>query len=93
MGEVLLVAYALSFIISLSGVSALEANHRFLFRVTVGGSEVCCRLDTGLVYHIWSRGREACELGTGTHFTGLRVNQDSAFLLLWIRPPIRGRLL
>jgi hypothetical protein len=55
-GEVPLVGYALSFIISLSGVSALEANHRFLFRVTVGGSEVCCRLDTDLVYHIGAEG-------------------------------------
>ena len=29
------------------------ANHRELLRVSVGGSEVCCRLDTQLVYHIW----------------------------------------
>jgi hypothetical protein len=46
LGEVPLVAYALSFIVSLSGVSALEAYHRDLLRDSVGGSEVCCRLDT-----------------------------------------------
>ena len=33
-----LVAYALSFIISLSGVSRLVRNHRELLRVSVGGS-------------------------------------------------------
>jgi hypothetical protein len=58
-GDVPLVAYALIFIVSLSGVSALEAYHRDLLRDSVGGSEVCCRLDTGLVYHIWSRGGES----------------------------------
>jgi excisionase family DNA binding protein len=50
-GEVPLVAYALSLIVSLSGVSALEAYHRNLLRDSVGGSEVCCRLDTHLLYH------------------------------------------
>jgi hypothetical protein len=38
-GLVPLVAYALSFIISLSGVSRLVRNHRELLRVSVGGSE------------------------------------------------------
>jgi hypothetical protein len=28
-----------------------EANHRMALRPSVGGSEVCCRLDTSLLYH------------------------------------------
>jgi hypothetical protein len=28
-----------------------EANHRVALRPSVGGSEVCCRLDTLLLYH------------------------------------------
>ena len=50
-GEVPDAAYAFSFIVFLSDVSALEAYHRELLRVSVGGSEVCCRLDTQQLYH------------------------------------------
>ena len=32
-------------------ISLGRLDHRFLRRVTVGGSEVCCRLDTASFYH------------------------------------------
>ncbi len=51
-GDVPDVAYALSFIVSLSsGASASVANHRFPFRATVGAGEDFPRLDAKQVYH------------------------------------------